>query len=136
MQARSTVKTEEGHIHRWILQRDNSSKCIASYNGRACIKILVTPEELNRRNDAWAEHCEASKLTESKRDYDEMKVAFKYKDKQKMKEILAVVSKRCKPNPEYKGFMDEQMYLFNEEEYMPTPNFPDLMHPKSYYITT
>lgn len=101
-----------------------------------CIKILVTQDEYQRRIEEWTNYCELAQASQSKRDYDAMRVAFKYGDKQKMRELLEGISGRAWVDGNYEGYMDEKKYKFDENEYMPTPNYPDPMHPKSYYITT
>lgn len=125
----------KGHIHKWSEQKDGSSKCIAPYNNRMCIKILVTLDEYAHRMEAWNNYLELCKTTQAKKDYDEMCIAYKYGDKAKMREIMARVKKRCVVNPDFEDHIDEPKYLFKEEEYLSKPDFPDPMHAKNYYLT-
>jgi hypothetical protein len=129
------LKTQ-GHIHQWVLQRNRTSKCIASFNSRNCIKIGIQAEALATLQEEWSNYTELCQSTDAKRDYDEMRVAYKYKDKQKMAEILRRVTKRCVVDPEYQECRDEKKYQFNYEEYLPSPESPDPMSPKNIYITT
>lgn len=93
-------------------------------------------EELQKRTDEWTNYYQLAQASQSQRDYNEMRVAFKYGDKTKMAQLLDGIKKRAWVDRNYEGYMDEKKYKFDENEYMPTPNYPDPMHPRSYYETT
>lgn len=131
------AETEVNHIHQWVaLRKHGAFRCITPYNGKRCIRVKVTEELYESIAAEWNNYLELAQHSQAKADYEEMRIAFKHKDLDAMKVILKRVEKRCWVNPDYKGMVDDQKYLFNEEEYMSKPDMPDPMSPKHIYITT
>lgn len=138
------AETEVNHIHQWVaLRKHGAFRCITPYNGKRCIRVKVTEELYESINAEWNNYLELCQQSQAKADYEEARKHFtnfknykRQEDLEKLKAVIKRVEKRCWVNPDYKGMVDDQKYLFNEEEYMSKPDMPDPMSPKHIYITT
>ncbi len=119
MPKQSTAQIEQSHQHLFIPGYNQDEKYCK------CGALKISYEEFERRRDEWNNYFQLVSQSEAKRDFDEMKIAFKARNIEKMREIKARVNKRCWVNPDYRGLMDEPKFLFKESEYMSKPSFPD-----------
>ena len=141
--AKQEATAENTHIHKWALQRNGASKCIASYGGHICIKILVTEDLHSRISEEWANYYELCRATKSSEDYIKAKGFFKmygkYNNPADKKALMGVidtsVEKRCKVNPDFEDRVGEAKYMFKEAEYLPRPELPDPLNERNVYVT-
>lgn len=135
-------RTEQAqqHVHNWYPKGFDEEYCKNPYNGKPCNAIKVSNEELQRRMDEWNAYYKLCQETRAKKDYEEMRIAFKgWREdhdpvaREKMLEIRARINKRM-IRVSLPQDMEPQ-YQFNEDQYETKgPTFPDPMNPHAHYI--
>lgn len=102
----------EGHIHVWHNTGNPAEmKC-------NCGKILVSPQELQRRQAEWDQYYEDCQTTEAAFDFWEMRKAY-FGDKKVCDEVLERVKTRMVRND------DDQLLDVPGTERLPKPHFPN-----------
>lgn len=117
---RSFKKEIEDHIHRWASPDLVSEICMSPYNGNPCIKVRVGIKEFERRQEIWKKYFEAVQSSESKKDFDLVKVAYKTRNLPELKKVLERVEAKISGS--------------SETSYLRTPSFPDPEANSDIYI--
>lgn len=122
---KANLKEPSEHIHSWTLNPDQvSMRCVNYYQGYPCIKIRVSKEEFDRREQEWNNYYEMVKTTSSYKD----SIAFKNHEIS-LKELLERIDKRTVKV--FNEYGDPTLELIDP---LPSPTFPDPQDPKQYYI--
>ena len=108
------IKDKEEHKHWWVEGRDQTAQVCN------CGSLKVSQSELDYRIKAWESYFDLVKTSPSFLDYQEMKEAWKAKDKPKMAEITKRIKARThQVKNEWGG---ESIELNNP---LAKPDFPD-----------
>ena len=125
---------KEFHEHRWSRKTQTESFCISFYKGKPCIKLGIGQNEYDRRKTEWEAYFNLCQETPSKRDYEEMRIAYKAQDKEKMAEIKKRVEVRCQKSTEMNEWGDYGFKCIESEYFAQEPSFPYPEHPSLPYV--
>lgn len=130
-------KSQE-HIHNWYPGDEYQSffYCKNGYKGGPCITLKCGEKEYARRCEEWDAYLNHCRTSDSYQDYLEIK---KYcpptcdADREAIKEILTRVHSRMRDTGKDDKY-GEPIYQFDEDKYIPTPDFSDPYHPFGYIV--
>lgn len=115
MAAPRREEIEQKHTHNWIRKDQVEFYCSGLYKGYPCIHIKIGAQEFDRREDEYNNYYELIRTTPAFIDWQEMSIAFKVKDLEKVRKIKERIAQRT-------------------DGYLPKPNFPDPATPFLYVV--
>ena len=125
---------EQAHKHIWKFKNEKEKICVTLYENRPCIKLQIGQGEYDRRSNEWEAYFKLCQETPSKRDYEEIRIAYKAKDKEKMAEIKKRVNVRTRRSTELNEWGELGYDFTNSEFFASPPTFPYPEHPNLPYV--